>query len=125
MSLIRLLVIATLLLAPGMQAALIEADWNVLGDKAILQDTSSGLEWLDLNKTAGQSYSFVAANLGLGGLFSGFRYATPAELHGLFVNAGIPDIDVGVGGTLANQATVVNLMTLLNADIWGLHDESG
>jgi len=50
-------------------------------------DTGTGLEWLDLTKTGGQSYGSVT--LGFGGYVSaGWRYATGTEVAQLFFNAG-------------------------------------
>ncbi len=106
-------------------AALIEGDWKIAGDKALLHDTAAGLTWLDLGRTGGRSYDDVAANLGVGGDFAGFRFASRSEVIGLFSSAGIPDIDVGFGGTAANVPGATTLMTLWDADLWGLHDFNG
>ena len=38
--------------------------------------TVNGLDWLDLAETAGMSYNEVSAELGAGGLFEGWSYAT-------------------------------------------------
>jgi hypothetical protein len=107
------------------QAGLIETDWKVAGDKALLQDSASGLTWLDLLGTGGRSYDDVTANLGAGGDYAGFRYATRAEVISLFSDAGIPDIDVGFGGTALNVPGATNLISIWDADLWGLHDSNG
>ena len=42
--------------------------------------TVNGLDWLDLTETAGMSYNEVSAELGAGGLFEGWSYATPIQV---------------------------------------------
>ena len=111
--------------APAAYAALIELDWIVAGDKALLQDMTTGIVWLDLGKTGNRSYNDVAANLGPGGDFDGFRFASEDQVIGLFKDAGIPDINVGFGGTAANVPGASSLMALWDADLWGLHDGAG
>jgi hypothetical protein len=71
-------------------AALTSADWLSVGDEKLTID-DSGLQWLDLSETAGQSYNAVAAQLVAGGLFEDFRYATAAEVEGLWDSAGGDD----------------------------------
>ena len=46
-------------------AALLERDWNTSGDNAILYDSGSGLDWLDLNQTRNLTYNFVSALFGV------------------------------------------------------------
>lgn len=75
-------VIATFLFSIGLvfpmnsQAVLLEQDWLSVGDGLLTLDTSTGLEWLDLSQTDAMSYNSVVAELGIGGLYEGFRYAT-------------------------------------------------
>ena len=51
-------------------------------------DTDTGFEWLDLTTTVGLSYNDIDSELGLGGAFEGWRYATGTEIEGLFESAG-------------------------------------
>jgi hypothetical protein len=51
-------------------------------------DTSTGLDWLDLTATAGMSYNQVSAELGAGGMFEGWTYATRAQVTGLWDSFG-------------------------------------
>jgi hypothetical protein len=55
-------------------------------------DSNSGLEWLDLSETRNMSYGDVSSSLGSTGTWgsfgSGWRFATGAELAGLFDDAG-------------------------------------
>lgn len=60
----------------------------VLIDKGnYFTDTSSGLDWLDMTPTIGLSYQYVSNQLGLGGDYIGYRYATEAEFNQLLTEA--------------------------------------
>jgi uncharacterized repeat protein (TIGR01451 family) len=81
----------SLLLSVGIgRAALVNTDWQTAGDNLITRDTTSGLDWLDLTQTANRSYNDVSSQLGTGGQFAGFRYATQAEVTALFSQFGLP-----------------------------------
>ncbi|MDC1287907.1 PEP-CTERM sorting domain-containing protein [Gammaproteobacteria bacterium] len=71
----------------SVNAALSSIDWQSSGDNLLTVD-DTGLQWLDLSQTIGQSYNQVLAQLGPGGTLSGFRYATAAEVEGLWDSAG-------------------------------------
>ena len=70
------------------QAILLTADDPIFGSGSVTQDTSSGLEWLDVNASIFRSYNYVSGQFGVGGEFEGWRYATTAEVTTLFTNAG-------------------------------------
>ena len=72
------------------QAALVVIDLNVSGDGLITLDTDTGLEWLDLTETRNLNYNYVSSQLGLGGQFEGYRYATKNEVDSLFLAFGLP-----------------------------------
>lgn len=74
----------SMLLAVPANAALIGIDWQAAGDGLMVRDTTRRLEWLKLTETAGMAYDDVAGQFGLGGAFEGLRYATNAEVAGLF-----------------------------------------
>jgi hypothetical protein len=81
----------SLLLSVGMaRGALVSSDWQTVGDNLITRDTTSGLDWLDLTQTGNRSYNDVSSQLGAGGQFAGFRYATQAEVTALFSQFGLP-----------------------------------
>ncbi len=81
-----LAVIVAVMLMPNHASALLID----MGD--ITRDTESGLEWLDLTETLGLSYNYVSGQLGVGGLYEGWRYAISGEVYTLMDHAGIPDI---------------------------------
>jgi hypothetical protein len=85
----------------------------------IMKDTSTGLQWLDLNQTAGLSYNSVAAQLGPGGAYAGYSFATESQVNQLFADAGIPNVNVGMYGTAANLPGVTSLLSLWNANLAG------
>jgi hypothetical protein len=70
------------------RGALTEHTWNTPGDLTF--DDETFLEWLDWTVTTDLSYDDVSAQLGPGGAYAGFRYATGDEVLSLFDHAGIP-----------------------------------
>ena len=78
-------------------AALLSVDLNTFGDGLITRDDSTGLDWLDLTETNNTSRDYVLTQLGSGGLFDGWRYATSTEVVALWAdNFGI---DLGLGAS--------------------------
>lgn len=97
-----------LLFSPLSSAAIVSVDWNSVGDNLITRDTASGLDWLDLTETNDMSYNTVFAEIGDGGQFDGWRYATNSEVVILWSNFGI-DLSsnsvTSIGGMDPNVAT--------------------
>ncbi len=77
-----ILSILLLFLTGYANAALLSANWQTTGDNLVTRDTVSSLEWLDLTVTTGLSGTYVLNN------YSEWRYATLAEIDGLFYAAG-------------------------------------
>ena len=75
--------IALLLYASAGTATLIKTS-----DPNIIIDSSTQLEWLSPTLSIGKSYDEMNTALGIG-LFTGFRYAAPAELFLLLQGAGL------------------------------------
>jgi hypothetical protein len=71
-------------------AALIDVDLHDVGDSLITRDTNTNLDWLDLSQTLNFSYENVLVELGAGGQFEGFRYATVSDVDSLQQSAGLP-----------------------------------
>lgn len=82
------LTLLVLLVALPAQATLLSADLFETNDGLLTIDTETGLEWLDITATRGQSYDSVAS--GYGGFMSlGFRFAVVSEVSELYSNAGV------------------------------------
>ena len=69
---------------------------------AYLTDTASGLDWLDVTATVNMSYDEVSAQLGTGGAFEGWSYATATQFASLVDDA--TGITSGITG--ADQAYI-------------------
>ena len=80
----RAMLPACLLFSLSAQAELVSADWLNSGDSLSTIDTISGLTWLDLTITQGQSYDSVVVRLGTD--LSDWRLATAAEVYALIDN---------------------------------------
>lgn len=76
-----------------------------------LTDTSSGLDWLDVTATSSLSYSYVSGQLGSGGLYEGWHYATSADFNELVSN--------WIGAT--TPITSLGKVIQAEGDIDGLH----
>jgi len=77
------------MVSQAVASAVIDQDWQTSGDANVLFDTATNMRWLDLSVTADISHDTVVANLGVGGLFEGWRLATQDEVLGLWSQAGI------------------------------------
>lgn len=116
---LRFAIIVSILCASGFvfkpetsYGALIAVD-SSFGVASITHDTSTGLDWLDLTFTQNMSYNYVVSQFGSGGVFSGFRHATNAEVSQLWTNAGILD-QTGTRVT-SNFAPISNLVALVGS----------
>jgi hypothetical protein len=77
-------------MSPIARAQLSESSWIIPEDNQILNDGSTGIQWLGHDETARMSYNQVLAQLGSGGEFAGFSLATESQVDTLFADAGIP-----------------------------------
>ncbi len=79
-------IVSAFILAAGListqaSAALVSTDWTTVGDTKATLDTETGLEWLDLTLTAGNSYTSISQDPSL---YPGWRFPTITEVKGLF-----------------------------------------
>ncbi len=112
--------LAIMLMTYHVDAALFSIDDAKFGTDSVTRDTDSGLEWLDLWPwTLGDTYNQVSAELGAGGLYEGWRYASLAEVNALYTNAGIPH--TGGGWHPDNYTPIVDLTDLIGSTFgtWG------
>ena len=78
-----LALVSMLALGSGSQAALL--------DKGLITvDTATGLQWLDLTESNGYTFAQMTAQLAPGGLFTGWRIATAAEVGNVLTEVGFP-----------------------------------
>lgn len=89
-------------------AALSSRD-SSFGAGTLTFDHASGLEWLDLTVTRGQSFNAVAGLLD--STYKGFRFATPDEVLGFFSSGGV---------TPGRNASASGLL-----DLWGTLGSAG
>lgn len=64
-------------------AVLISTDLLTAGDGLLTLDTATGLEWLDLTQTVGQSYNSVFAGFGGYTTTQGFGFANTTQVSQL------------------------------------------
>lgn len=65
-------------------AGFLSLDWKDTGDNKATLHEETGIEWLKLTNTSNMSHNYVQSQLGVGGLFEGWRMATVSEVT--FVN---------------------------------------
>jgi hypothetical protein len=83
-------------------ASLVPVDLLSAGDSLITEDTTTGIQWLDLTVTNGVSYDAVVAGAG-GWANLGFRVATQTQVDSLYRHAGIDARPSFPGGTAVSD----------------------
>lgn len=113
------------------QSAILSMD-SSYGVDTITRDTATGLDWLDVTVTRGLSYDQVTAQLGVGGTYEGYRYATVAELDQLIINFGYAKVNATCGytaihcdvGILTDSIIVENMIQTLGDTLDGYMDQT-
>ena len=72
-------------------AGFIETSWKTIGDNKATLHEETGIEWLDLTQTDGESLAYVLDNLD--GKYAGWRLPTKAEVETMF-SAFFSDVDL-------------------------------
>lgn len=98
----KTLVLIGLTLSFNTSALVISTDDTRFGPDTITRDAATGLDWLDVTITRGLSYDQVFAEVGVGGAYEGFRYATTEELDRLITNFGYIPINQNCTYSLKN-----------------------
>ena len=92
----------------------------------------TGLDWRDLTGTFNLSFNEVTAELGVGGDFEGYRFATVSEVSDFWTNAGIMTIGSGSGSsTIANFQPISDLQGQMGTNLtdgfgtrsWGIAED--
>ncbi|RLA12493.1 MAG: hypothetical protein DRQ59_07465 [Gammaproteobacteria bacterium] len=102
----------------SVNAALMSADDAIFGVGSVTRDDASGLDWLDLTESTNRSYNDVIGQLGSGGLYEGWRYASTTEIELFFTHAGGTAPFTGYQGDDAGDdpgGWIFNLLSL-----WGV-----
>jgi len=77
------IVAAALSCAMPATAGFVHQDYKVAGDKKTTLDQDTGLEWLKLSETNSMSINQVFGQLGVDGMFNGWRLPTGEEVEAL------------------------------------------
>ena len=117
----------SVLFSSPISAQVIEVDSAIFGPGTLTRDTVQGLDFLDLEDTLGRSFQDVSSQLGSGGEFEGFRYATFDEIESLVSNYNSPATPPGTPRLTALLDVATNLFgsdfsTGLSADLGPLGD---
>lgn len=91
-------------------ASLIERDLFTPGDQLLTFDTTSGLEWLDLDQTTIMSSNDFLAGAG-GWLSLGFMHANIDQVHHLYEQFGI--VDFSGASVAANVAGITAILQVM------------
>lgn len=92
-------VIFAALFSSTAHADFVNIDWKEAGDNRAVVDTETGIEWLKLTETLGQTISDVVAKTSAGEEFDGWRIATQSEVAEMMVNMEVMTAqDISEGG---------------------------
>lgn len=120
MSMKVVLAAALMLSTLSAQAAFVKADWRSTGDKLVLVDTTTEIEWLNLAVTDDKSIDQVKAELAT--VYSGWRLPTNAEvsalMYGIYSVYNIPSLEWDTV-TARNSNPSVQNAALSFADLMG------
>jgi len=78
--------VLALFMANTVQATLIDHESNYT--ELYISESVNGTEWLDLTESTGLSYDYVSSQLGVGGVYEGWQYATIAQVSSFWDAAG-------------------------------------
>jgi hypothetical protein len=95
-------------------ANFVETDWLSENDSLSTLDVATGLEWMDLTVTRGDSVDTVSSQIVAGGNYEGWRFPTAVEMDTLFRNlfttayssftSSSGKINLGANGSKADEA---------------------
>ena len=77
----KIIILSMLIFSFGIKAEIVDSG-------TLIQDTDQGLDWLKLTETQGLTFEYISSQLGPGGEFEGWTYATGAQFEGLMLETG-------------------------------------
>ena len=132
---LALSVLALGVLASSPLSAQVFAVDSDFGMGTLTRDSTQGLDFLDLGETVGRSFEDISAQLGDGGEFAGFRYATFEEITNLASNfrvtpetptlTGLIDLTFSIGPTIqGSNGLTAEILDDGQIQIVGVNDAS-
>lgn len=103
-------------------AGVLQVDWKTSGDKMIVKDEETGLEFLRLSASFGLSFDAAKAQTAPGGQFAGFRHATFAEVNTLLSHVPLPQAPDTRNGWVQHTITLEQLNTFRT--LFGMYDNT-
>ena len=82
----KLLALGSLAISLAFSHGAIAASTDFIDNGSFTTDTLSDLDWLDVTTTRGLSFDAVSGQLGAGGDYAGYRYATGVEFNQMIMN---------------------------------------
>ena len=80
--------------------------------------TVDGVDWLDLTETAGMSYNDVTAQMGIGGTYEGWSYASRLQVRDLWATFGGDVQYLNVNGISPNNNGLFDIIAPLFGDLY-------
>ena len=131
---LSLLALSVLVSSPA-SAQVVEADSIIFGLGTLTRDRVQDLDFLDLGETVGRSFEDISAQLGDGGEFAGFRYATFEEITNLASNfrvtpetptlTGLIDLTFSIGPTIqGSTGLTAEILDSGDIQLVGVNDAS-
>lgn len=117
-------IVSAFILAAGListqaNAAFVSTDWKAVGDKNATLDTNTGLEWLDLTHTFGESYASVESQLAT--TYAGWRLPTYAEIVQLTANIFSPYGKSPYVASFESSAAVAQFKSMFGSSVYSTY----
>tara|TARA_R110001592_G_scaffold296139_1_gene566466 strand:- start:19618 stop:20337 length:720 start_codon:yes stop_codon:yes gene_type:complete len=110
--------IKTILISTFFGFSVLPAHAAIIDFDTYFNDSESGLSWLDVTATVNRSYNDISSQLGVGGEFDGWRYATGTEFNALLSNwTGTTALFSGRTITTGTSPSVDGLVTLFGSTL--------
>jgi hypothetical protein len=111
--------VVSLVAAGVSHATVVAINDPVWGASSVIVDSATGLEWLSLTKTVGDSVSSVASQTGVTGTYAGWQIARDSQVVTLLNDAG-PSTTLTLGGTVTSNVAADVTQGVSTAQLLGL-----